>query len=207
MSNYSIKELEQLSGIKAHTLRVWERRYGILQPNRSDTNIRSYSDKELRKLLNINTLIEHGWKISKISKLQEDQFNNEIQSIFEKTGVGSSFISYVNGLTVAMLEFDEASFEKIFSTAVLRFGLKKTMTDIIEMHPRLEMVSFGIQNLAHDELKEYGAGSATNVTHGNVIQAIIAVTGRVGWCAAWYILQSVQGFFRHGFVFRSSRCC
>jgi DNA-binding transcriptional MerR regulator len=68
MSNYSIKDLEQLSGIKAHTLRIWEQRYDILKPTRTDTNIRTYDDVDLKLVLNIALLKEHGYKISKSLK-------------------------------------------------------------------------------------------------------------------------------------------
>ena len=64
MGSYSIKELEKLSGIKAHTIRIWEKRHKIISPDRSDTNIRTYSDRELKKILNVAILNNHGYKIS-----------------------------------------------------------------------------------------------------------------------------------------------
>ena len=60
---YSIKDLEVLSGVKAHTIRIWEKRYGLLNPDRTDTNTRYYSDEDLRKLLNIAMLVKHGFRI------------------------------------------------------------------------------------------------------------------------------------------------
>ena len=73
MSTYSIKDLEQLSGIKAHTLRIWEQRYAIIAPQRTDTNIRTYDDQDLKLVLNISLLKDNGYKISEISKLPLDE--------------------------------------------------------------------------------------------------------------------------------------
>lgn len=73
MGVYSIKDLENFTQIKAHTLRIWEQRYNLLSPQRTDTNIRLYSDKDLKKILNINLLYTNGLKISKIAKLQENE--------------------------------------------------------------------------------------------------------------------------------------
>ncbi len=84
MSNYSIKDLEQLSGIKAHTLRIWEQRYNLLQPKRTDTNIRFYDDDDLKLILNVALLNDNGVKISKIAsmtsnELREDRFCDPIE--------------------------------------------------------------------------------------------------------------------------------
>jgi len=70
--NFSIKDLENLTGIKAHTIRIWEKRYNLLSPNRSDTNIRNYSLLSFQKLLNISFLNNNGFKISKIAVLDEE---------------------------------------------------------------------------------------------------------------------------------------
>ena len=78
---YSIQDLERLSGIKAHTIRIWEKRYSLLTPGRTDTNIRYYNDDQLRKLLNTCTLISNGGKISKVSKLSESAISKEVEAL------------------------------------------------------------------------------------------------------------------------------
>ena len=80
-TQYAIKDLERLSGVKAHTLRVWEQRYGILKPKRSDTNIRYYSSEDLKRILNISLLNSNGFKISKIATLPDDEILNQAQII------------------------------------------------------------------------------------------------------------------------------
>jgi len=136
---YSIKDLERISGIKAHTLRIWEKRYEILNPQRTTTNIRSYDHDDLRKLLNINTLIKSGWKISKIGKLSNEQLGDEVQQQFEEiTPKTIDATPYVNAMVIAMLDFNEQAFEKIFTIATTRLGLKVAMIRVI--NPFLQRV-------------------------------------------------------------------
>lgn len=104
---FSIKDLENLSGIKAHTIRIWEKRYGILQPMRTDTNIRYYDTIALQKLLNITMLHNHGYKISKISKLPDDKIPEMVNDIISKKSVG---LHAVNAFKMAMMNFDQALF-------------------------------------------------------------------------------------------------
>ena len=78
MATYSIKDIEKMSGIKAHTIRMWERRYGLVIPKRTDTNIRYYSDDDLKDLLNISILNQNGLKISKIAKLDKNEVREKV---------------------------------------------------------------------------------------------------------------------------------
>ena len=81
MSVYSIADLEKLSGVKAHTIRIWEKRYNIVEPNRTDSNIRFYDDFQLKRILNISFLIRQGLKISKIASLSLDELSNKVMSL------------------------------------------------------------------------------------------------------------------------------
>ncbi len=128
MSRFSIKDLENLSGIKAHTIRIWEQRYSLLNPQRSETNIRSYGQEDLKMLLNIVMLKDSGYKISKIAKMTEP----EICASVDKMAKGDQrYEIHVNALTSAMVEFDEQRFEKIISTAILQNGLLETMKNVV----------------------------------------------------------------------------
>ncbi len=113
-STFSIKNLENLSGIKAHTLRIWEKRYNLLSPERTDTNIRRYSLDSLRKLLNITLLYNHGFKISKIASLNSDEIPKLVRSIALKAN--SEQVS-INAFKLAMINFDydlfDANYEEI----------------------------------------------------------------------------------------------
>jgi DNA-binding transcriptional MerR regulator len=128
MSNYSIKDLEQLSGIKAHTLRIWEQRYNIINPKRTDTNIRTYDDKDLKLVLNIALLKDHDYKISEIAKLSLEQLSKEVLAISDKQ---LNYPDQIHALTIAMIDIDEERFEKIMSTNILQFGFENTMINII----------------------------------------------------------------------------
>ncbi len=107
-STFSIKNLENLSGIKAHTLRIWEKRYNLLEPDRTDTNIRRYSLDSLRHLLNITLLYNHGFKISKIASLNEDEIPELVRSIALKS---NSEQVAINAFKLSMINFDYDLFD------------------------------------------------------------------------------------------------
>jgi len=134
MVTYSIKDLEKFSGIKAHTIRIWEQRYGLLNPHRTESNIRFYDEDQLKMLLNVSLLANNGHKISKISSYSKDQFNSEVRAIYDKYEYEASTEALqvkVNGLIMAMLELDELKFEKIFSTSLLKRGFEGTVLDLL----------------------------------------------------------------------------
>ena len=128
MGRYSIKEVETLSGLKAHTLRIWEQRYHILKPERTDTNIRYYSDEQLKLILNISTLNKQGMKISKIANLSQSELNKLVQEISNE---GATTDILQDGFTRAMIDFDEAQFEKTLSTAIMRHGFETAFIDLV----------------------------------------------------------------------------
>lgn len=110
--NFSIKDLENLTGIKAHTIRIWEKRYNLLSPNRSDTNIRNYSLLSFQKLLNISFLNNNGFKISKIAELDEEQIPIKVREIASRVKVEDHAI---NALKMAMINFDQVLFYSTYN--------------------------------------------------------------------------------------------
>lgn len=110
--NFSIKDLENLSGIKAHTIRIWEKRYNLLSPDRTDTNIRNYSILSLQKLLNIAYLNNNGLKISKISQLNERDIALKVKELALKTNANDQAI---NDFKMAMLNFDQVLFYNTYN--------------------------------------------------------------------------------------------
>ncbi|MDB0040756.1 MerR family transcriptional regulator [Algibacter sp.] len=110
--NFSIKDLENLTGIKAHTIRIWEKRYNLLSPNRSDTNIRNYSLLSFQKLLNISFLNNNGFKISKIAELDEEQIPIKVREIASRAKVEDHAI---NALKMAMINFDQVLFYSTYN--------------------------------------------------------------------------------------------
>ena len=128
---YSIQDLERLSGIKAHTIRIWEKRYSLLTPGRTDTNIRYYNDDQLRKLLNTCTLISNGGKISKVSKLSESAISKEVEALMMPKSKDEQLDVFINKIIESGLTYNNQLFENSFASATLRLGLYKCYRHVI----------------------------------------------------------------------------
>lgn len=116
---YSIKDLEVLSGIKAHTIRIWEKRYNLLEPDRTETNIRYYDDEDLKRMLNISMLVKNGYKISKVSKWDANEIKETILSVSEGKNTESD---YIDRLMLYMINFDNVNFVKLTNEIINNFG-------------------------------------------------------------------------------------
>lgn len=125
---FSIKDLENLTGIKAHTLRIWEQRYNLVKPHRTDSNIRTYTYDDLKFILNVSLLNSRGIKISKIANMERDEM---LQRVLEVTEPGADFAENMNALTLAMLDLDEDRFEKILSNLILKMGFEDAIIKVI----------------------------------------------------------------------------
>lgn len=185
MGRYSIKDLEQLSSIKAHTLRVWEQRYEIIQPKRTPTNIRYYDDADLRLILNISFLNRNGYKISAIAKLEEQEIKDLVVGISDSN---LEFPNQVNALVIAMVNLDEVRFEKIISTNTLQFGFEKTMMNIV--YPFLSRIGIlwqtGSINPAHEHF-------ITNLIRQKLVVAIDGQISPQNPQAKKYVLYLPEG--------------
>lgn len=126
-AGYSIKDLEVLSGIKAHTIRIWEKRYNLLTPKRTDTNIRYYSDKDLRKMLNVSMLVRNGFKISKVARMGESAIS---EKILELTQQKTSESDYIDRLILHMVNFENQGFYKLTSEIIEEKGLEDAVSKI-----------------------------------------------------------------------------
>ena len=104
MAVYSIVDLEKLTGVKAHTIRIWEQRYGVITPKRTQSNIRYYQDDDLKQLLNIAILNKNGHKISRIAQMQPDEINETAAAL---SSIDVSYGAHLDALTIAMIEMDE----------------------------------------------------------------------------------------------------
>lgn len=124
---FSIKDLENLSGIKAHTIRIWEKRYNVLEPMRTETNIRYYDLVALQKLLNITLLHNHGYKISKISKLSPDKINVMVREIVNEKSVKHHAI---NAFKMAMMNFDQVLFFNTYSNLLSEKSFREVFYEV-----------------------------------------------------------------------------
>lgn len=126
-SEFTIKDLENFSGIKAHTIRIWEKRYNLLEPNRTDSNIRYYNIDNLQKLLNVSFLNANGYKISKIAELSESKLNVTVRELVAKNGVDSQAS---NALKLAMLNFDENLFNTTYNNLIAQTSLRDVFKNV-----------------------------------------------------------------------------
>lgn len=128
MNAFTIKDLENLSGIKAHTIRVWEQRYSFLKPRRTTTNIRYYSNDELKALLNIALLNKYGYKISRIDQMQPAEIRQTILSLSDPAAVQERM---VNELVQEMVNMQMDRFEQVIAGYIAAKGIEETIMDII----------------------------------------------------------------------------
>ena len=132
MRTYSIKELENYSGTKAHTIRIWEQRYNLLSPKRTPTGIRYYNDDDLKKILAIAVLLKSGYKISKVAKLTKDELNLELSKIEENNiDDNTKYEKYINSLLASGILFNEKEFNYHFNKAQELFDLLEIYENII----------------------------------------------------------------------------
>lgn len=135
MNGFTIKDLENLSGIKAHTIRIWEQRYNFLKPQRTETNIRYYSSEELKSLLNIALLNKYGYKISHIDKMRPEEIRERIVTIGNAQAQQERV---VNELLQHMVDIEIEAFEELLDSYISARGIDKTITQII--FPFLEKI-------------------------------------------------------------------
>jgi hypothetical protein len=137
MNLFSISQLSQFSGIKPHTIRIWEQRYNAFKPNRSDGNTRYYDDTQLRRLLNIVSLIENGYKVSSLCLMSDHDLYLMISNL-NISQINGSTEYFVSQLIAAGISYDTNYFEIIFSDCVLKFGMKDAYMKVI--YPMMERI-------------------------------------------------------------------
>lgn len=135
MNGFTIKDLENLSGIKAHTIRIWEQRYHFLKPRRTETNIRYYTSDELKAVLNIALLNKYGYKISHIDRMQPEEISERIVSLGSAQAQQERL---VNELIRFMVDMDMDEFERVLDQHIGARGIDKTITQLL--FPFLEKI-------------------------------------------------------------------
>ena len=154
MKKFSISDIENLIGIKAHTIRAWEIRYNLVPPKRTPTNIRYYDEDDLKALLNIVALNENGYKISKIAGMSRERISNLVKQL--KTDWNNDSVQMIN-LSNAAIAYDEESFSETLAGCIKEMGLTKTM-DIV-LFPFMKKVGMLWQTGAIDPSHEHFASN------------------------------------------------
>lgn len=173
MAEYQIRELAHLTGIKAHTIRVWEQRYNLLEPKRTPTNIRFYCDDDLRMLLNVAVLCEHGYRISRIALMNREQLVREVQAVAAQEVCSQPHL--LQQLVLATLNIDEVLFERTLDQAIRANGLEPTFLDVV--YPFLERIGILWQTGTVNPAQEHMVSNLFR-------QKIIGALDRLGPAAA-----------------------
>ncbi len=126
--SFTIRELESLSGIKAHTIRIWEQRYNFLKPSRTQTNIRTYSNDELKTILTVALLNKYGYKISRIDQMEPEQRSKAVLQLPQEDAGMEHLVNEMLGYMIDLKSFE---FENLLNLEIKRSGLEKTITGII----------------------------------------------------------------------------
>jgi MerR family transcriptional regulator, light-induced transcriptional regulator len=179
MALYSIKDLERITGIKAHTIRIWEKRYGIVAPDRTESNIRLYCDMEVKKLMNVSILLKNGYKISRVAELDQEQLSRKVMEV---SMVSNGYDSQIESLVSAMIELDESKFEKLLNMSILKEGFENSVYKVL--YPFFERVGVlwqaGSINPAHEHFitnlvkqKMYVAIDSIPVPTGNHVKKFL----------------------------------
>ena len=171
MNAFTIRDLENLSGIKAHTIRIWEQRYAFLKPERTSTNIRYYSNDELKKLLNISLLNKNGFKISHIDRMTEKEMKENILSLSHTDALQARI---VNDLIHMMVDLRLNEFEQILDNFILARGIERSITQII--FPFLERIGILWQTCHIIPAQEH---LVTNIIRQKLIVGIESIVSHV----------------------------
>jgi DNA-binding transcriptional MerR regulator len=164
MRHYTLHELEKLTGILAATIRVWERRYNIIKPKRTDTNRRWYNDDDLKRLINISIIYHSGIKISKIAKYSESELIETVGSLTRDSVISDT---HIKSLIVAMLSFNGNAVNEILLRSVIKIGFEETFSSVV--FPFLRRVGI----MWHTGSANTGAEHfITNILRGKLIAAI-----------------------------------
>ncbi|MBK8881414.1 MAG: MerR family transcriptional regulator [Bacteroidales bacterium] len=168
MELYSIKDLDKLSGIKAHTIRVWERRYKIVRPQRTGTNRRRYDDNDLRRIINISILRRNGFKISEIAKFSSSEIEQKV-SFLSKDLFHSD--TQIDSLVVLMVDHNEKGVNELLMRSMMNRGIEETMNSIV--FPFLQRIGIMWQTGTADIGSEH---YMTNIFRQKLIASIDALS-------------------------------
>lgn len=183
-SRYSIKDLERISGIKAHTLRIWEQRYNILSPERTQTNIRYYNNYNLKKIINVALLNNNGFKISAIAKMSDSELLKEVERFLNDYKKESDQVDH---LVLCLMDLDESKFEQIMNNAIIHFGFEDTMEKIIFPFFR-QMGNLWLLGIINPAQEHY----ISNLIRQKIIVGIDRITTRPGLQARKILLYLPQ---------------
>lgn len=196
MNYFSISELQQFSGVKAHTIRMWEQRYNALTPNRSEGNTRYYDNTQLRRLLNIVSLMNGPFKLSELCAMPDARLFKELQQQAQHNLLGDGNEYFISQLIAAGMNYDEGHFEKIFANSVLRLGLKDTYSKVI--YPMLSRIGLMWSNNSIPPAQEH---FISNMLRQKLFTAIDSLPPAKSSKDSWLLFLPENEFHELGLLF------
>jgi hypothetical protein len=196
MDSFSIRQLAQFAGIKPHTIRIWEQRYNALQPNRSEGNTRHYDGQQLRRLLNIVSLLESGNKVSHLCTLSDKELFDLNFSYEQQASENSDYGYYISNLIAGGMNFDEYQFDKILSHCLLHLGVEKTYSEII--YPFLKRI--GLMWFT-DKMPPSQEHYMSNLLKQKMFTAIDAIPATNEGADSWLLFLPEDEFHEIGLLF------
>ena len=207
MNQFTISQMQQFSGVKAHTIRIWEKRYNGLIPDRSEGNTRYYNDDQLRRLLNIVSLSNAGYKISELCKMPDSGHFRLLDEQLKNSGITqNSNDYYISQLISAGMNFDETYFDKVLSNCILRSGLKNSYIEVI--YPMLSRVGLLWRKDSIPPAQEH---FISNLIRQKIFTALDSMPPAVDGKKSWLLflpeneLHEIGLLFSH-FLIRQSGC-
>lgn len=196
MNSFSISQLSQFSGVKSHTIRIWEQRYNALQPQRSEGNTRYYDGSQLRRLLNIVSLMKTGKKVSQLCSMGDKELYDLQRKYYDNAIEDSDYEYFVSQLISAGMNYDEVNFEKIFSHCFLRFGLKMTYQEVI--YPMINRIGLLWSSNSIPPSQEH---YITNLLRQKLFTSIDSLPSEADESDAWILFLPEDEFHEIGLLF------
>lgn len=196
MNLFSISQLSQFSGIKAHTIRIWEQRYNALKPNRSEGNTRYYDNLQLRRLLNIVSLMESGFKVSELGVMSDKKLFDLLEQQHRNVESKDPEEFYISQLIAAGMSYDEQHFEKIFSHCLLRFGLKNAYIHVL--YPLLSRIGLKWASNSIPPAQEH---FISNIIRQKLFTAIDSLPPPASNAETWLLFLPENEFHEIGLLF------
>lgn len=195
MDTFSISQLAEFSGVKAHTIRMWEQRYTALKPSRSGGNTRSYDGVQLKRLLNIVSLSNDNFKVSSLCEMPDDKLNALIAERFITADKSNASV-FVSQLISAGMEYSEPAFEKIFSHCLLHYGVSKAYKEVV--YPLLKRLGL---LWASSQLPPAHEHFITNIIRQKMLTAIDSLPLPGAGSRSWLLCLPENEFHEIGLLF------
>ena len=198
MDQFSISQLAQFSGIKAHTIRIWEQRYDALQPHRSEGNTRYYDGLQLRRLLNIVSLSRSNFKVSQLCTMTDEELFKLQEDYYQEAIHDKDYEFFISQLVSAGMNYEELSFDKFFSHCLLRFGLKKTYIEVL--YPVLNRVGL---MWSRDQIPPAQEHFISNLLRQKLFTAVDGLIPETDSEDVWMLFLPENEFHEIGLLFAS----